>query len=318
MMKAFFTYLRLLTVLVAMPLFSASAQDITVKATVDTNVISIGEQFRLELVATYPAEVMLQWPALADTFQGFEVIRRSEIDTLKSENGLLSRKQHFIITSFDSGYKIIPPLSAIATGPGTGDTLRAETDPLLIRVNTFEVDTTRSIKDIKDLVRYPYTWQDSLPWIFGGLLLVLLVWLVYYVLKNRKKPGPVKIAEPRIPPHEKAMSELKRIEMEKIWQQGNYKLYHTRVTDVVRVYLQETRNVNAPEMTTNEILSLNIINSLSINKYNSIKSILELADLVKFAKVHPLPADNEQSMHLAVSFISEDSAVHSEPPKPVS
>ncbi|MNY64255.1 hypothetical protein D3C86_2013360 [compost metagenome] len=42
---------------------------------------------------------------------------------------------------------------------------------------------------------------------------------------------------------------------------------------------------------------------------NSLRQMLALADLVKFAKERPLPSDNEQSMENAISFVRNTKAV---------
>ena len=42
---------------------------------------------------------------------------------------------------------------------------------------------------------------------------------------------------------------------------------------------------------------------LNIKEFPKLKEILVLADLVKFAKEKPLPADNELSMDKAISFV---------------
>ena len=47
---------------------------------------------------------------------------------------------------------------------------------------------------------------------------------------------------------------------------------------------------------------------------NKLQQILVMADLVKFAKQNPLPADNEQSMENAISFILQ---TKEEPAAPV-
>jgi hypothetical protein len=135
-------------------------------------------------------------------------------------------------------------------------------------------------------------------------------WLVYYLIqRNRRKVVAAMPAAPVIPPHERALAALRLIEQEKIWQQGNVKLYFTRVTDVIRIFISETQGIDAMEMTSSEILSLNIIKSLSESKVSSLKLLLETSDLVKFAKATPLPSENEQAMRLAVQIVSDPQPV---------
>jgi len=83
------------------------------------------------------------------------------------------------------------------------------------------------------------------------------------------------------------------------------KEYYTRLTDIIRIYIEERFNVPAMEQTTFEILSDFRENKtlLDDNSYKGLKDILELADLVKFAKLTPLPDDNHLSLNSAYLFV---------------
>ena len=59
-----------------------------------------------------------------------------------------------------------------------------------------------------------------------------------------------------------------------------------------------------------EMTSTQILTSLRENKETKLveknmKSILAVADFVKFAKMRPLPDDNEASMRNAISFVED-------------
>lgn len=110
--------------------------------------------------------------------------------------------------------------------------------------------------------------------------------------------------EPELPPHVKAMSELEHIKQEKLWQQGREKDYHTRLTDVLRIYLHDRFGLNALEMTTAEILDVLYSIPEAQVVYHQMKQVMELADFVKFAKFLPVPEENEQSMMNALLFIN--------------
>ena len=60
------------------------------------------------------------------------------------------------------------------------------------------------------------------------------------------------------------------------------------------------------EQTSDEIIaSLKYLGIQADSNRNKLQQILVMADLVKFAKEQPLPADNEQSMDNAISFIMQ-------------
>jgi len=102
-----------------------------------------------------------------------------------------------------------------------------------------------------------------------------------------------------------ALNALQVLKDKKLWQQGRIKDYHTGLTDIIRNYIATKFNIHAIEMVTFEITeAINTLNVSAATK-DKLKQMLELADLVKFAKEHPLPADEEQSMNYAIDFVRD-------------
>ena len=149
---------------------------------------------------------------------------------------------------------------------------------------------------------------DYYPWIFGVLLTLFLICVVAYVIKrmrNRQSILPFKKPEPKLPPHEQAIKELDEIKQQKLWQQGRSKEYYTLITDTLRRYIVDRFGINAMEMTSGEILDIIRKQQEATSVYESLKQIMQLADFVKFAKMRPLPDDNEQVMRYAETFVEE-------------
>ncbi len=96
------------------------------------------------------------------------------------------------------------------------------------------------------------------------------------------------------------MTELKK---SKLWQQGEVKAYQSQLTFIVREYLDGRYNIQALESTTHEILTqLNPIH-LSEDWKSKLKEMLELADLVKFAKAEPPIEAHDRLMNYAEDFV---------------
>lgn len=278
---------------------ASMAQLPTVTLRSDTNTIRIGDQFHLYLEATHPKETTLNFPALPDTFSNMEVLDRSTIDTLPSAHtDSVIRRQVFLVTSFDSGYHVILPF---AFSFNAYDTLF--TEPLLIAVQSVQVDTTTHIRELKSQATVPYTWRDFLPWILGAIVLGLIIILVRkYLLKRKQKIIPEK---PRIvrPAHEVAMEALKELQAAQLWQSGNHKGYHSALSDILRTFIENRWQVMAMEMTTDDILNNSLIHQLESLPVEQLKNTLELSDRVKFAKWVPIAHENEESLRLAFKFV---------------
>lgn len=274
-----------------------------VSAKLDTNFIKIGDQTTLRLSATLSQKDAGTWFHIPDTFNTIEIIARDTIDTLPSASGFLL-KQDIVITSFDSGVHTVPPFylrtkfDSSATGIGVG------TQPIMLGVQTIPVDTTKAIKDIKGVIDVPFDIMEYIWYIVGALALVALAGLLIYLLSKRKpKSMEVEKKIPTRPAHEIALEKLNALKEEKLWQQGNYKEYHTQLTDIVRQYLEHRYRINAMEFTTDEIMQSNVVQQLAADDKTKLKDMLTLADLVKFAKTIPIGGENERSMTEAIEFI---------------
>jgi hypothetical protein len=86
--------------------------------------------------------------------------------------------------------------------------------------------------------------------------------------------------------------------------------YYTRLTDIIRVYLEDRYEVRAMEQTTYEILSqFKDENSPIKGKlYSSLQKTLDTSDLVKFAKYTPLADENHFVLVNAYALVEETKA----------
>jgi hypothetical protein len=92
---------------------------------------------------------------------------------------------------------------------------------------------------------------------------------------------------------------------EKAWFVSDIKGYHTELTDVLRTYCQGKFGINAMELTTDEILVL-VKKEPALSEVRTLLArILELADLVKFAKLVPTERENEQCLLDAFEIVEK-------------
>jgi hypothetical protein len=277
-----------------------------VNAKLDTNQIRIGEQFRLNLSAVPGPGSLIGFPVIPDTLKGLEVVERGKVDTLQSsQGGPLTLRQQLVLTCFDSGYYVIEPFIFTAKNPdGSTDSLLTEAQ--LIAVKTVPVDTTKAFKDIKPVMDPPFDWRELLPWLWtliAGILLALTVYRLYKRYRRQGRQEPV-VTKPTRPAHEIAFETLEKLEKEKLWQQGYYKEYHIRLTDILRSYIEHRFGVASQESTTDETLQALRSHLTDPQEQAKLEQILRLADLVKFAKAIPVVTENEQALKDSRSFIA--------------
>lgn len=293
-------------ILITLLLFSVTlfGQNVAVKAVLDTNFLMIGEQTQLHFIATYQNKsTTISFPQLSDTIiKEIEVLSKSTIDTsIADANGLFVQSQSLLITSFDSGYYVIPPFHFIIDG----DTV--ESDPLLLEVQSMEVDTTNAIYDIKSPLSEPFSIKDWLKdnWVWLAIILAILIG-IFFLVRHLRREKPVVVEEkiiPKIPAHEIALKKLKQLNEQQLWQSGKIKTYHSEISEILREYIEERYQVNALEETTSEIMYGLRLHQLPEELKLKLSQTLILADLVKFAKEQPLSNENENSLQYAIAFI---------------
>src|SRR5262245_29144921 len=91
---------------------TSRAQTTHAVAKLDTNRIRIGEQTRLQLLATVPEGASVSFPVIADSIHKLEVLSKSAIDTSRSQDGLsVTYHQSLTLTGFDSGFFVVEPFT---------------------------------------------------------------------------------------------------------------------------------------------------------------------------------------------------------------
>jgi len=267
----------------------------------------IGEQITYTLRVDAGSELDFLLPVIRDTLsRNLEVLSPISTDTIV-EGDRIVVEQNYIITAFESGSQIVPSQEVIYRRAGGVDTARSM--PLILNVYDPVVDTTQQIKPIKPPINTPLTFKELFPWLAAGLGTLLILgtatWLVIRYLRRRKDPERY-MHKPLEPAHVIAFRELDKLKEEKIWARGEVKQYYTRLTEITRHYIERQYDIPAMESTTEEILYAFRKANPDDNLLDEIlKELLELADLVKFAREDPLPVDNQTNLNNAYIFVQK-------------
>lgn len=282
-----------------------SAQQTLIDVSIDSAAILIGEQTVLHLTVTTDNGKNVLIPISNDTLMtGVEVLHLYKADSTVIENNRLLIKQDILITSFDSSLYLLPPFKVI----DRTDTIYSNQVALKVSTIPVKSDKPEEFNDIKETWTPPFVLADYYDIIYGILFACFLICLIGYILqriRNRQSIIPFRKPEPKLPPYEMAIRELDEIKHQKLWQQGRNKEYYTLLTDTLRKYIVDRFGINAMEMTSGEILEFIHSESEAKSVYDSLKQILELSDFVKFAKLHPLPNENEISLMNAYLFVNK-------------
>lgn len=283
----------------------ADAQQVTVRASIDSLQLLVGEQTKIHLEVSMDADRKLRLPVIKDTLvRGVEVLDIAKPDTQKlNDDKRWLIRQDYTVTSFDSALYYLPPLEVMV------DDKEYRSESLALKVYSIPVDTLHPDQFFgpKTIVEVPLQWQDIDSMVYSLILMLLFgagcVFLIVRLKNNKPIIKIIKI-EPKLPPHQEAMKHIEEIKANKNIQREDPKLYYTELTDVIRTYIAERFGFNAMEMTSAEIIE-QLLQVKDKDSLKDLKYLFETADLVKFAKHAPMINENDMNLVNAVDFINE-------------
>ena len=292
--------------LLFMMLFHGTQVMAQVKAAVDSTSILIGQEIRYKMQVETDSTNLVVFPE-GQTFQPLEVIDTYNTDTLRNGRKSILTKE-YALTQFDSGSYTIPRQKILIADQVFF------TDSINVEVRNVVVDTTKQkMYEIKPLVDveapFVINWKKWLLWI--GIALLLGGIIIFFVFRQKKKKEN---KEKDLPPYERAMLALKRIDESHLLEQDSHKEYYSQLSDTARKYIDEEIYDHAMESTTDELIAKldQEIKSGSLNldkaTINELKHVLQTADLVKFAKSRPdiLNAKNDRKIIESVIVKTKD------------
>lgn len=299
--------IRLFVALISLvPVAVTAAGPMKITASLDSAYILMGKQTTLHLELVQ--DKGMQGAFLnhnSDTLTSTVVIAKAlKPDTTDIGNNREEIKREIVIQSFDSGLYTIPPF-IYAAGNET-----IASNPLTLKVLPVPVDTLATIHDYAGVAKPNTKLIDYLPdfivdywWIYLLVIAVAVIVFIIVMLRKRNVKDIIMPKKKPIPPYQMAIQQLNKLKGEKLWENGHEKEYYTRLTEILRIYLDRRFGINAMEMTSSQIMSHIRDNETTKPSVPMMRQILEIADFVKFAKVRPLPDDNAKAFSNAMQFV---------------
>ena len=298
---------KYLAITILLLLFTRSVQSQKLITSIDSTKIFVGEKISFNLQVYSDSLDQITFPD-PKSFMPMEVLKIYDSDTIENNNEFIISKK-YELTNFDAGSYILPK-QKVAFGNKI-----LYSNSTKIEVKLVEVDTTKQgLYDIKPIFtidgpNYIYTYVLAL------LLIVILIWL--YI--NRDKIFTKKTFQYDLSPYQKARDEINQLIDSNYNILENSKEYYSRLSFTIRNFLEAKVFDHSLESTTDELLyELNRIRSndelkFSLATLNNIQSVLNTADLVKFAKHQPEEIDARKDTETISKTIDQINEILPEP-----
>ena len=223
----------------------------------------------------------------------------------------------FMISFWDVGPNVIMTPEVVYRLGGISSAYRANTYSQIFVDLPFEeqeLSDSVDIAPIRNIIVEEKNITDYYPLFYalGVVMLLPVLYLIYKKLTD-KEPVPIEEVVEITPAHQIALEKLQGLRSSKLWEQGEVKEYQTQLTYTIREYLENRYEIQALESSTDEI-----VKALKESKFDpkdevDLKTILQVADLVKFAKAKPSAEIHEEFLNTAFTFVEKTKS--NEPPK---
>ena len=283
-------------------LFAADTDNaIQITATVEEKEFHVGDRIELTLIVENAKDFEVLLPDKPENLGDFTFIEVHPIEAKWPRKPKVGRQ--YILSIYETGNHVIPPIQVNYKSAEEIDWKTAESPQVPIEVKSLLTGDDKDIKDLKGLIMYgSELWKMILIMtaIFIFILLLLGVWLwkkkIIFIGGGKRKKTAYEIAYEQL-------KELQRLDLP---GKGLVKEYYTKLSDIIRHYLEDRFSFRAPEMTTEEFMEA-IKNSSKLIKGHkeTLKEFLVHCDMVKFAKYGPTPLEMLDVFHAAERLVDQ-------------
>jgi hypothetical protein len=273
----------------------------TVRATLSTTTVGLGEVFYLFVSVDHQPGVEVNLPAALPLGLEFEETARTD-RLVKNPAGGLTREFEIALMAFALGPLVLPAVPV--TWVTQGRAREQATPALELTVTGALADGDAALRDIAPpvaVVRRDLRLVAIAGGAVGALLVALVIWRL--VRRRRRRDAMVAAAsEAQRPPHEEALARLAQVEGSGALDADDRKPAYLEMSEIVRAYLGRRYGLPAPELSTAEIRARLIVDDAG-EPLVRIVDWLERCDLVKYARGTASEDEARQALYDARIFV---------------
>ena len=301
-----------LIVFSAFTLYAGEESLIEVQSEVDTSTITIGDRIQYSIIINRDKNLRIEKPGEGLHLGMFEIKDYKFHDPVEKD-GRLIEKYEFSISVYDTGKYTIPPFPIAYFPVDTSNQykiIEASAIDVIVK-SILSGDEARELKDIKFPLEIPFNYFFWLSMAAIVVFVGVIAFLAYLLWKRRKEKGYLFAPPPPPrPAHEIALESLTELYQSALLEENQYKEFFSRLSEIIRVYLEGRYFFDALEETTTEIMTDARKHVDEDNLLDDLKNILELSDLIKFAKYIPQQKEIEEAKDQSLNFVNATKLIY--------
>lgn len=297
-----------MTLLVWALLCAPVAPPVEAHAGVDRSRITVGDVITYSVEASYDPAGTVQILLPDKDIEGLAFGESTHASQQKG-NGRAVERATLKMRAAEVGSYVVPPATITYTPPAPAGSAPGSNQPVTVQSDRVFVEVVSVLpadgsgEDIHDLKPLAWIWT-GLSW---KLVLALLAGLaavsgVLWLFLRRRKARPVVIASE--PPHVLALAALAALGEVDPADAAAVRKWHFRISEIVRLYVEQRFALNATDLTTEEILALAAAGSYFDGATRQLlRDFLQATDIVKFASYRPMANQIQQVQAAARTFV---------------
>lgn len=288
-----------------------AANEAALQTTVSSQAIHIGDIVILTLSVKRPTGSTVKLPELETVLKPF-VIKNQKFNEKKMEGNFIQTTLEYEITAFEIGrHELGPIVIGLLFKNGkkselTGQPITIEVQSLLPQnQGTLDVRGPKPVLSIR---------RSLWPWVIALSILFVSMFLIVFIVKRLtlKEELGQKSAIIQLSPEEEALDAVEALLKSDELRQKRMKMVYSQLSFILRRFLTRRYLFDAMEMTSEECLKVVRERIQQGPLYASVRKLLNLSDLVKFAKFTPEPADAEVDLRVMKEIIQFSRGAHHE------
>ena len=283
------TKLQKITFLLSLCLLSfffldVKAQTVREFTTVDS--LKVGDTFDYSITLDRSKQYdKIIFPDSSAFGQSFEIRSRRQFQLSSYKDSLAYQLQFF-----STGDTTLPqmPIMLIAGQ----DTTTLYTNPVPVRFSSVLAEDEQSFRPLKPIFDFAAAWW---PYILAALVLMGAAYYLYQYYRNedeeeKTEERPTYTPAPFVNPIKELQSTIKSLENRELSSREEFKNFYIELGDAIRRYYEDLHSIPALESTSRDLVS-------------DTRSVLQEADMVKFAKFQPTVEQADRALKKANNFL---------------